>query len=193
LVDKKGNVLEDFVSAYYEDEIMTSRLKETTAYYFKQLPVFKIKNRKPRPYNSFHRFEYRYLIDYDNNKSLSKIEIPYTYNGGTITEAPLFSGCKRINSWRDPDRFNQKMQEHIGKSFRYPEKAQEIGLQGRINTMFVIQKDGSVGNLRAEGGNNLLKQEAIRIMSLLPKFEPGLRNGDPVRVPLAIPITFKLQ
>lgn len=193
VVDKRGKIFEDFIRADYSDDIITPRLGETTSYYIKQLPVFKVKNRKPRPYNSWHRFEYKYLIDHKDNKSLTKLETPYKYEGGTIMEVPLFEGCKRRDEASDRECFQKKMQEHIGKNFIYPQEAMEKGISGRVNTMFIIGKDGNAEHLKVKGDHELLEEEAKRIMSLLPKFEPGLINGEPVRVPFSIPVTFKLQ
>ena len=192
-VDKKGEIIEDFMIADYKDEVITPRLKETSKYYFKQLPNFKIKNRKPRPYNSKHTFDYQYIVNYNNGKSLNKVEIPFKYEGGIIFEVPVFPGCKRTNDWKDRECFNQKMKAHISQNFRYPEEAQLRGIQGKTNVLFIIQKDGSVGHLKTKEGDPLLQKEAARIMSVLPKFKPALRNGEPVRVPFSIPITFKLQ
>jgi protein TonB len=59
--------------------------------------------------------------------------------------------------------------------------------------MFVIQKDGSIGNVRMRGPDKNLEEEAARIIGKLPKMTPGKQRGRPVRVPFSIPITFKLQ
>ena len=85
------------------------------------------------------------------------------------------------------------IQKHIGKNFRYPEIAQEMGVQGRVSVMFVIQKDGSIGNVRMRGPDKNLEKEAARIISKLPKMTPGKQRGRAVRVPFSIPINFKLQ
>ena len=85
------------------------------------------------------------------------------------------------------------IQKHISKNFRYPEIAQEMGVQGRVNIMFVIQKDGSIGNVRMRGPDKNLEKEAARIIGKLPKMTPGKQRGRAVRVPFSIPITFKLQ
>ncbi|MGB3149930.1 MAG: energy transducer TonB, partial [Maribacter sp.] len=79
------------------------------------------------------------------------------------------------------------------KNFRYPEIAQEMGVQGRVSVMFVIQKDGSIGNVRMRGPDKNLEKEAERIIGKLPKMTPGKQRGRAVRVPFSIPITFKLQ
>ena len=85
------------------------------------------------------------------------------------------------------------LQRHIGTNFRYPEQAQEMGIQGRVNVLFIIQEDGSIGNVRLRGPDKLLEDEAARIISLLPQMTPGEHRGEKVRVPFSIPITFKLE
>jgi protein TonB len=85
------------------------------------------------------------------------------------------------------------MLKHIRKNFRYPEIAQEMGLQGRVSVIFTVQKDGSIGDVRLKGPHESLEEEAARIISKLPKLQPGKQRGTPVKVPYSIPITFKLN
>jgi len=68
-----------------------------------------------------------------------------------------------------------------------------MGIQGRVNVMFVIDKDGSITDINMRGPNANLEKEAKRIISKLPKMTPGKQRGTAVKVPFAIPITFKLQ
>lgn len=192
-VSKKGHVFEDYIKTSYYDEVITPRLEKSNSYYLKQLPQFKIKNRKPRPYNSFHRFEYKYVINYDDHKTLKKIKIPYQYTGGVITEVPLFPDCKRTDGFKDRLCFNDKLKNHVSKYFQYPEEAQQNNLQGIVNTSFTVGKDGIPFNFIATGVHKLLEDEALRILSLLPKLKPGMKNGIPVEVPYTFPITFRIQ
>lgn len=115
------------------------------------------------------------------------IDVPFA----VIEDVPVFPGCENANDKRAC--FNQKIQEHIRKNFRYPEIAQEMGIQGRVNVMFTIQKDGTIGNIRYRGPDKNLEAEALRIIEKLPRMTPGKQRGRPVRVPFSIPITFKLQ
>ncbi len=115
------------------------------------------------------------------------IDVPFA----VIEDVPVFPGCENAKDKRTC--FNQKIQEHIRKNFRYPEIAQEMGIQGRVNVMFTIQKDGSIGNIRYRGPDKNLEAEALRIIEKLPRMTPGKQRGRPVRVPFSIPITFKLQ
>ena len=71
--------------------------------------------------------------------------------------------------------------------------AQEMGVQGRVNVMFVIQKDGSIGNVRMRGPSKILEMEAARIIGELPKMKPGKHKNENVKVPFAVPIVFKLN
>jgi protein TonB len=112
-------------------------------------------------------------------------------NWVTIEEVPIFPGCEDKKDKRVC--FNDMMQKHIRKNFRYPELAQEMGLQGRVSTQFIINIDGSIGTIRKRGPHELLENEAARILSKLPKMTPGMQRGTAVKVPFSIPITFKLQ
>ena len=115
------------------------------------------------------------------------VDVPFA----VIENVPVFPGCENESDKRVC--FNKMMQKHIGKNFRYPEIAQEMGVQGRVSVMFTIQKDGSIGNVRMRGPDKNLEKEAARIIGKLPKMTPGKQRGRPVRVPFSIPITFKLQ
>ena len=119
-------------------------------------------------------------------KFQSSIDVPFA----VIDKVPIFPGCEDAENKRDC--FNAMMQKHIGKNFRYPEEAQEKGIQGRVNVMFTIGEDGSIGNVRMRGPDRLLEVEVARIISLLPQMTPGEQKGKKVRVPFSIPITFKL-
>ncbi len=115
------------------------------------------------------------------------ISVPFA----VIEDVPVFPGCE--NAANKKDCFQEKMQDHIRKNFRYPEIAQEMGVQGRVSVIFVIQKDGSIGDIRMRGPDKNLEAEAMRIIQKLPKMTPGKQRGRAVKVPFSIPITFKLQ
>jgi len=115
------------------------------------------------------------------------VDVPFA----VIEDVPVFPGCERASDKRAC--FQESMQKHIKKNFRYPEIAQDMGIQGRVSVIFVIQKDGSIGNVRMRGPDKNLEKEAARIINKLPKMTPGKQRGRAVRVPFSIPITFKLQ
>ncbi|MEX0273457.1 MAG: energy transducer TonB [Flavobacteriaceae bacterium] len=117
------------------------------------------------------------------------VDVPFA----VIEDVPIFPGCEKEAKSKQRECFQRMIQKHISKNFRYPEMAQEMGIQGRVAVMFTIQKDGSIGNIRMRGPDKSLEAEAMRIIKKLPKMTPGKQRGRPVRVPFSIPITFKLQ
>lgn len=108
-----------------------------------------------------------------------------------IEEVPVFPGCENADDQREC--FNKMMQRHILKNFRYPEPAQEMGIQGRVTVMFIITKKGTIENIRYRGPAEILELEALRIIEKLPQMIPGKQRGTPVDVPFSLPINFKLQ
>lgn len=82
----------------------------------------------------------------------------------------------------------------LGNNIRYPEAAQQNGVQGRVVVKFVVEKDGSVSQPTIlKGVDKDLDQEAIRVVKRMPKWQPGKNNGQPVRSYFQLPVTFKLQ
>ena len=83
---------------------------------------------------------------------------------------------------------------YISKNIHYPQEAKEKGIQGRVFIGFVIEKDGSVSNVRnLRGVDSELDAEAMRVVESMPKWKPGMHNGEFVRVSYQIPIHFKLE
>lgn len=115
------------------------------------------------------------------------VAVPFTM----VDQVPVFPGCENA-----PDTkacFIEKIQAHIRKNFHYPKKAEELGIQGRVSLVFVVDEQGAITNIRQRGPHELLEQEAVRIIELLPQMQPGQYQGKAVKVPFSIPITFKLN
>lgn len=108
-----------------------------------------------------------------------------------VEYAPVFPGCEDSD---DPRAcFNKQMQNHIRKHFNYPQEAIDQRIEGRVNVMFTIDKNGNIVDIKKRGPHELLENEADRIIRRLPKMSPGIRNGSDVKVYYSIPITFSLQ
>lgn len=108
-----------------------------------------------------------------------------------VDEVPIFPGCEDEND--KIECFNTSLINHIKKHFRYPIKAQENGIQGRVNVLFSIGPNGMIDNIKTKGPSELLEEEAKRIIDKLPRMTPGRHKGRVVQVPFSIPISFKLQ
>lgn len=116
-------------------------------------------------------------------------DVPVAFS--VVEKVPIFPGCTGNNDQLKMC-FQEKMQAHLLKHFRYPETAMEMGISGKVFVMFEINKDGVVTGIRSRGPDKLLEKEAERIISLLPKMIPGKQRDRPVRVPYSIPINFQI-
>lgn len=82
----------------------------------------------------------------------------------------------------------------LSKNIRYPEMAAQNNIQGRVTVQFVVEKNGSVGEVKVVRGKDPdLDKEAVRVAKSLPNFIPGRMNGQPVSVWFTLPVNFKLQ
>ncbi|MCB4800072.1 energy transducer TonB [Neotamlana laminarinivorans] len=124
---------------------------------------------------------------------LNSDEIIEFYSADNV---PLFKGCERSGSRKeDVACFNEKITKHIKRNFVYPEEAYRKKIEGRVWVTFIIDNAGKVKDIKANEPNHskTLEDEAVRIVSLLRKFTPGVHNGKIVNVKYGMPITFKLH
>jgi periplasmic protein TonB len=76
----------------------------------------------------------------------------------------------------------------------YPQEAQDSSIQGTVYVSFVVEKDGSLSDIKIiRGVCPSLNAEALRVMKMMPKWKPGKQRGKPVRVKFNMPIAFRLQ
>jgi TonB family protein len=89
----------------------------------------------------------------------------------------------------------QAMMKFLAENIQYPVIAQENGIQGRVICQIVIEKDGSITNVKVaqSSGETFFDKEAIRVLTSMPKWKPGRHRGELVRVLYTIPITFRLK
>jgi protein TonB len=91
--------------------------------------------------------------------------------------------------------FNGKINTYLSDNIKYPEDARRGNVQGTVYVQFIIERDGSVSGvkvLRGVEGGRSLENEAVRVVSAMPVWTPGMQNGHPVRVQYMVPIHFML-
>lgn len=102
--------------------------------------------------------------------------------GKKVEESPMFPGG------------NEGLMKWMNKNLKYPAQAQEEGAQGRVLVQFFVDKDGTVTEPKVvRPVHPALDAEALRLMSLMPKWIPGKQDGQPVRVRFTIPVSFRLS
>ena len=108
-----------------------------------------------------------------------------------LSEVPVYPGCEDIRN--KTKCLQENIQRHIVLNFKYPKEAKKNKIQGRVFVQFIVGAGGYIDIIKTRGPDDILEKEAERIISLLPKFKPGVLNGKPVRVPFSMPIIFRLQ
>ena len=108
-----------------------------------------------------------------------------------VQDAPVFPGCENADD--ASECFIAEIQRHVRKHFHYPKEAEDLGIEGRVNVMFTIDKYGEVTDIKKRGPNELLENEVVRIIEKLPKMQPGKHKGEVVNVPFSLPVVFKLN
>lgn len=89
---------------------------------------------------------------------------------------------------------NAAMMKFLSDNIKYPAEAQEKGIHGRIITNFVVEKDGSLNEVKVvRGVDPLLDAEAVRVIQSMPNWKPGTQKGETVRVRYTLPVVFRLQ
>ena len=82
----------------------------------------------------------------------------------------------------------------LNKNFKYPKRAQRMGIEGKVFLSFIVDKDGTISDIQvARGIGGGCDEEAIRVLSNSPKWNPGLQRGRAVKSRMSIQIQFTLK
>jgi periplasmic protein TonB len=126
-------------------------------------------------------------------------------------DMPKFNDKIEIPSFRKPEEpveiidepqiwveqmpeFNGNINKYLSEAINYPVIAVEIGLQGKVLCEFVVNKDGTIVDVRVVRGiDRSLDNEAMRVIKSMPAWKPGRMNGKAVRVKFTLPVNFRLM
>lgn len=114
------------------------------------------------------------------NNSDDSLQSPITFN--LVEKEPIFPGGE------------EALFKYLESNIHYPREALELGISGTVFVNFIVESDGSISNISIfQGVDPLLDNEAMRVVGLMPKWEPAIQKGEPVRVNFNLPIKFLLQ
>lgn len=117
-------------------------------------------------------------------------EEPAVYD--VVDVMPQYAGCQ-VALTDTIDCTFLKMINHIQTNLKYPDSAFAVGAQGPVVVEFVIDPSGQITNPRVTKGlGHGLDEEALRVVSLMPAWQPGIHNGKPVPVRMVVPIMFQI-
>ena len=114
------------------------------------------------------------------------VQIP----NGLLSKSPIYPGCEiKVTNKELKKCMSERISEFVNNKFNI-NIAKGLGLVGlqRISVIFEIDTVGLVTDVRSRASHPDLEAEAIRVISLLPKMEPGMQHGKAVTVPYALPI-----
>ena len=108
-----------------------------------------------------------------------------------VEETKIFEVVEQMPSFPGGDA---ALMQFLSKNIKYPVVAEENGIQGRVIATFVVERDGSITDVKVvKSVDPSLDKEAIRVLKSMPKWIPGKQNGSAVRVKYTVPVTFRLQ
>jgi protein TonB len=132
------------------------------------------------------------LIDVEADEDTQMDEyIPIMIDEEVVDEAAIFTVVESMPEFHGGEK---ELYVYLHKHIKYPVMAKESGIQGKVYITFVVEKDGSITDvrlLRGIGGG--CDEEAIRVVSGMPSWTPGKQRGKPVRVQYNLPVRFTLQ
>ncbi|MCM1177207.1 MAG: TonB family protein [Bacteroidales bacterium] len=180
------------------------------AFYSKEIPAVMLTSGKYPEHNTYR--DTGSIIDYE----MLEKELEYTYNltlaiantgtapafrpdempkrGPSYDDVVSVSDCDVKPMFLNSDDPRQFLQKWVYQYLKYPGYAIENGIQGRVLVDFIIDKDGKVTDVKViKGVDQVLDDEAVRVISASPKWRPGRLKGNKVRTSMTLPVEFRLE
>lgn len=126
------------------------------------------------------------------NDKKEQVEVVKTAAVSLTTNSEIYDMCEKMPEFPGG---TVALMNFLAYNIKYPADAHEEKAEGRAIIKFVVNADGSVSNISVakSTGNESLDKEAMRVVSLMPKWKPGTQGGKNVNVRFAVPIAFRLQ
>lgn len=150
------------------------------------------------------------ILDYDSMERELEYLYAFTRKISNVDRTPSFRGAAEVREsdgraysyhdcdvkpsfmgHADPSWF---MSKWVYKYLRYPPEAVRMGIQGRVNVSFVVEKDGRVSEVTVlKGVDEVLDAEAVRVIKASPKWKCARKGGNDVRSYITVPVDFRLE
>ncbi len=121
----------------------------------------------------------------------SEVEIMEQMDEEREQEDAVFTLVEEMPSYPGGD---DALLTYIAQNTVYPDSALHKGLEDKVYVSYIVDVDGRVADVKiAKGKHEVLNEEALRVVSSIKGYKPGIQKGEPVRVQFTMPISFKLQ
>lgn len=138
-----------------------------------------------------------YLLLYWDNGKPKRID---NYEDNKLIQGKCFDSEGKETKYYNCEKMPEfsggtnELMNYIAKEIKYPKKIKRKGIEGLVVVCFIVDKDGSISDVKIiKSVNNKLDKEAIRVVKKMPKWEPGMQDGDAIRVQLNLPINYHLK
>ena len=188
----------DFVKGSQKNKFSLSDIQVETEYL---PPVITKKPKKPKPHA--HYINPEFVNDENPSEESEPMDNGVDFNEAITINIPDIPKEKEdlnniiFYSSEQLPRFPggiKNLKNYIARHTNYPAISKENGIEGKVFIHFIIDEKGRVTNPKViRSVDSLLDNEALKVISELPNWKPGMNNGKPVKVRFTIPVTFKLQ
>ena len=130
----------------------------------------------------------------DTKIAIGSFDVGGPQNTGEIVTTHGQTSAKKLDKQPQFPGGDAALFKYLSANVKYPAVAEENGVQGRVLVEFIVERDGSISEVKvAKGVDPSLDREAVRVVSSMPRWSPGMLNGEAVRVKYTTPVTFRLQ
>ena len=193
-IDTKGPVFQEVVKQYLE-AVKMLREKESLVLFSKEYASLSYEQRMEINYRCPKKIVGGSILppveDDVETDVIEEVEIEMTEYPDEPEDIIFYS----VDEMPEFPGGTQAMYDYLGENLKYPEIAQEDGIQGRVVCQFTVEKDGSLSDIEVvrSAGDASLDKEAVRVIKSMPKWKPGKQRNQLVRVKFTVPVNFKLQ
>ena len=121
------------------------------------------------------------ILSQENIYPISLVDIP-----------PIFGVCEQFNDFQQKKCFEDTIKSHIQDNIVFPPEAFELGISGRVLVYFTVDSNGQIGEIQSRSPHEILKNEAERIISILPSVNPAIKDQVAVKISYSLPVDFFL-
>jgi len=130
-------------------------------------------------------------VEADQNTEVQEYIAPVVEEEESAEEAQIFMVVESMPAFPGGEA---ALYKYLAENIKYPQMAKESGIQGRVFVTFVVERNGSVTDVRVlRGIGGGCDEEAIRVVKGMPQWTPGKQRGKAVRVQYNLPVKFTLQ
>ena len=134
------------------------------------------------------------VIEVVENETLDSGDKDLIFNVAEVDKIALFPGCENLDNEQSKKCFAKEIAKVINKNFNL-ELANDLNLENevKITTMFHINENGDLVNIKARAPHEKLVDEAKRVLNLVPKLQPAIKDEKPVKISYSLPIKFQIK